>query len=123
MGFATLPAREPVPTGTNPRIATGDCQSHIATIDRVGTSTEHMRRLLFRQARCRLLAPETSKPRSRQAVARVLKGLRGPPLRLRGNKLPRDREGAPYTRPREPSEEGAPGDGQGPPAPPPPPLA
>src|SRR5260370_31881648 len=105
MGFATLPAREPVPPRTNPRIATGDCQPHIATVDRVGTSTEHMLGLRFRQARCRWLAPETSKPRSSQVVARVLKGLRGRPLRLRGNKLPRDREGAPYTPPREPSEE------------------
>src|SRR6266446_6514393 len=99
MGFATLSAREPVPPGTNPRIATGDCQSHIATVDRVGTSTEHMRRLLFRQARCRLLAPETRKPRSSQVAARVLKGLRGRPLPARCNKLPRDREGAPYPPP------------------------
>src|SRR5260370_3506044 len=115
MGFATLPAREPVPTGTNPRIATGDCQSHIATIDRVGTSTEHMRRLLFRQARCRLLAPETSKPRSRQAVSRVLKRLRGPPPRFRATQLPRAYEEAPHTPPPHPPTKVAPLDGHGPP--------
>src|SRR5216684_3507968 len=105
MGFATLPAREPVPPRTNPRIATGDCEPHIATVDRVGTSTEHVRRLLFRQACSRLLGPKRSKLRSRQVFARVLEGLRDHPFRCAVTDYLGIGKGAPYSRPREPPEE------------------
>jgi hypothetical protein len=75
-----------------------NCEPHIATLDRVGTSTEHMRRLLFRQARCRLLAPETSKPRSRQCLRGFLKGYEAPsPCAV--TDYPEIGKGAPYSRP------------------------
>lgn len=46
-GSRPLPTHEQLPPRTNPRIATGNCEPHIATVNRVGASTEHMRSPLF----------------------------------------------------------------------------
>src|SRR6266851_8779100 len=58
----------------------------------------------FRQARCRLLGAKRSKLRSRQCLRGFLKGYEAA-LSMRGNRLPRDREGRALLPPREPPEE------------------
>ena len=58
----------------------------------------------FRQARCRLLGAKRSKLRSRQCLRGFLKGYEAA-LSMRGNRLPRDREGRALFPPCEPPEE------------------
>jgi len=58
----------------------------------------------FRQARCRLLGAKRSKLRSRQCLRGVLKGYEAA-RSMRGNRLPRDREGRALLPPCESPEE------------------
>jgi len=58
----------------------------------------------FRQARCRRLGAKRSKLRSRQCLRGFLKGYEAA-LSMRGNRLPRDREGRALLPPGEPPEE------------------
>jgi hypothetical protein len=114
MGAGILPAAapQPRPPRTRPRIATGDGERYVATIDRVSPSTEHVRRLPSRlpSLDCWPLRPASSIPA--RDLRDLSKGYRAE-SELHGNRLPRCGYGATHSGGVRLSEETARGGSAG----------